>query len=150
MEEDDKQEAYVPLAEREIEIKKQAIEAIEITEKVICAQQKVSLSFVIPALSTTVFGLLTRNLHVLLVSTTASILSTWAFGDTISQLCKLQNSKKLIKESRYDEFIEDARTSVQIPTLNNIADVIEEELMCPPDPPSESDKPDYFDDDWFE
>ena len=149
MENNNQKNDEISADEKEQELKRQALEAIDLTEKVVNSKQKVSLSFVIPALSTTVYGLLSRNPYATLVGASTSLFSLWSFIDNVSQLNKLDTGKKLIKESRYEEFIEEARTSTQVQTLNNIADVLEEELFDPPDPLPESDEPDPFDDDDF-
>ena len=133
----------------EEELREEAIEAIEIQEKVTFARQKVSFVFVSATLFTTACGIVFRNPYVTLAGGVPSLFSSWSFIDSVSELEKLDESKKMIKDSRYSEFIEYARIGRQVPVLNSIADTLEEELVGIPDPLPPSDEPDdtYFDDD---
>lgn len=124
------------------EIKKDAIEAIEITKKMVSAKQKVSLAFAIPTVGLTFLTLLNHNPYHTLACAVPAFFTTCAFTDTVSTKMKLENAEQLIFEERFEEFIEQARSSSQIEVLNNIADVIEEELF--EDDLSENDQDDDF------
>lgn len=126
------------------EIKKEAIEAIEIKKKVVNAKQKVSLAFAIPTVSLTFLTLLNHNPYHTLACAMPALFTTCSFTDCVSTKIKLELAEQLIFEERFEEFIENARTSQQIDVLNNIADVIEKELF---DEPLEDE--DHFDDDEF-
>ena len=128
----------------EEELKKQAIEAIEITEKVVSSKQKVCVAFAIPALSATFAGILLQNPYLTLIGGVPAFFTTSSYVDTVSDLIKLDEGKSLIASSMYEEFVAKARAGRGIQTLLNIADAIEEEFgqMNPPDE-------DHFDDTFY-